>query len=162
VVDGVIREPRSWLVKPDRPITGIARNIHGITNEDVADAPAFADVRHDVVQALDAPVLVAHNAHVDVDVLRRTLGHWEPAQVLDTLALARRLLPGRPAYRLGILAHDLGLAHAVRGAVSPHRATYDAVVTARLFVHLAGQRTLEELRDQQRGGCSHGDAPTLF
>jgi len=34
----------------------------------------------------------------------------------------------------------------------PHRAAYDAIVTARLFVHLAGRRTLEELRDQPTEG----------
>lgn len=35
IVGGVIGEPRTWLVKPDQPITGFAKRIHGISNDDV-------------------------------------------------------------------------------------------------------------------------------
>jgi exonuclease len=51
VVAGVIGEPRSWLVRPETPITPFARRIHGITNEQVAEAPVFADIRDDVLSA---------------------------------------------------------------------------------------------------------------
>jgi len=40
----------------------------------VADAPVFEEIRGQVLHALNAPALVAHNAHVDVDVLRRRRG----------------------------------------------------------------------------------------
>ncbi|MFJ9782604.1 exonuclease domain-containing protein [Amycolatopsis sp. NPDC101161] len=43
IVAGVVGVPRSWLVKPDQPISQFARRIHGITNEQVADAPVFGD-----------------------------------------------------------------------------------------------------------------------
>ena len=74
IVGGIIGEPVSWLVKPDQPITYFARKIHGITNEQVADAPVFGYVEADVLKALDASALIAHNAHVDVGVLQRKLG----------------------------------------------------------------------------------------
>jgi DNA polymerase III epsilon subunit-like protein len=77
------------------------------------------------------------------------------------LKLVRRLLPGRPSYRLGSLVDEFELASDLDGKLQPHRATYDVLVTARLFVLLAGRRTLEELRDQPSGGA--GDAePALF
>jgi DNA polymerase III epsilon subunit-like protein len=161
IVAGVIGEPRSWLVKPDQPITHFARKVHGITNEQVANAPVFAYVEADVRTALDASALIAHNAHVDVGVLRNKLGEWKCPEVFDTLKLARRLLPSRTSYKLGSLVADLGLSHDLDTVDGPHRATYDALVTARLFAHLAGQRTLDELRDQPPGGES-GDNPTLF
>ena len=161
VVAGVIGEPTSWLVRPDRPITHFARRIHGITNEQVADAPVFTDARADVLKALDAPALIAHNAHVDVGVLERKLGDWECPEVFDTLKLARRLLPGRKTYKLGSLVDEFDLAHGLGGEDQPHRATYDAIVTARLFVQLAGQRSLEELRDRPTGG-GRDDEPALF
>jgi exodeoxyribonuclease X len=161
IVDGVIGEPKSWLVKPDLPITHFARKIHGITNEQVADAPVFAYIEADVLKALDASALIAHNAHVDVGVLQRKFGDWECPEVFDTLKLARRLLPGRKTYKLGSLVEEFELAHGLDDEEQPHRAKYDAIVTARLFVHLAGRRSLEELRDQPTGG-GRDDEPALF
>lgn len=161
IVDGAVGEPKSWLVKPDQPITYFARKIHGISNEQVADAPVFAYIEADVLKALDASALIAHNAHVDVGVLQRKLGDWECPEVFDTLKLARRLLPGRKTYKLGSLVEEFELDHGLAGEDQPHRATYDAIVTARLFVHLAGRRSLEELRDQPTGG-GPDDEPALF
>jgi exodeoxyribonuclease X len=161
IVDGNIGEPKSWLIKPDLPITYFARKIHGISNEQVMDAPVFAYVEADVLKALDASALIAHNAHVDVGVLQCKLGDWECPEVFDTLKLARRLLPGRTTYKLGSLVEEFNLAHGLEGEDQPHRATYDAIVTARLFVHLAGRRTLEELRDQPTGGDGD-EQPALF
>lgn len=161
IVAGVIGEPKAWLVKPDQPITGFARKIHGITNEQVTDAPVFGYIEADVLKALDASALIAHNAHVDVGVLQRKLGDWECPEVFDTLKLARRLLPGRDSYKLGSLVGAFDLASGLDENLRPHRATYDVLVTARLFVHIAGQRTLEELRDHPSGG-GRDDAPGLF
>ncbi|HUK73404.1 MAG TPA: 3'-5' exonuclease [Streptosporangiaceae bacterium] len=166
IVGGVIEEPSSWLVRPELPIAPLARKIHGITNEDVAAAPAFADVRDEVLRALNGAVLVAHNAHLDVGVLRRELGDWASPEVLDTLKLSRRLLPGRPSYRLGSLAGEFKLADGLPDDLRPHRAMYDVLVTARLFVRLATPpgfrpRSMEELRGELPGG-SEGEATTLF
>jgi len=77
----------SWLVKPPRPITYFATSIHGISGKDVASAPAFAYIEHEVRRALADRVLVAHNAHVDVAVLRRELDGWDAPEVFDTLKL---------------------------------------------------------------------------
>ncbi|WP_410675532.1 exonuclease domain-containing protein [Amycolatopsis sp. cmx-4-68] len=161
IVAGVAGEPSSWLVKPDQPITPFARRIHGIRNEQVEEAPTFAAIEAEVLKALDASILVAHNAHVDVGVLQRKLGDWECPEIFDTLKLARRLMPGRPSYKLGALVDAFDLAQDLPPDLTPHRATYDAIVTARLFVHLAGRRSLEELRDQPTGGSSD-DEPALF
>ena len=164
IVGGVIGQPSSWLVRPDTPITHFARTVHGITNDTVADAPVFDDIEHEVMQALAGGALVAHNAHVDVGVLQRKLGDWEYPEVFDTLKLARRLLPGAGSYKLGALVEAFALADNVPEGLTPHRATYDALVTARLFVRLATlpdarPLTLEELRGEQGGG---DDAAALF
>lgn len=161
IIGGTIEEPTSWLVKPDQPITHFARKIHGISDAQVADAPVFAYVEADVRKALDASALIAHNAHIDVGVLQRKLGDWECPEVFDTLKLARRILPGRQSYKLGSFVEEYELASGVDDSLQPHRATYDVLVTARLFVLLAGARSLEELRDQPSGGAGD-DAATLF
>ncbi len=161
IVGGIIGEPVTWLVKPDQPITHFARKIHGIANDDVRDAPVFGYVEADVRKALDASALIAHNAHVDVGVLQRKLGDWECPEVFDTLKLARRLLPGRDSYKLGALVEEFTLAEDFAADLKPHRATYDVLVTAKLFVQIAGQLTLEELRGHPTGG-GRDEEPGLF
>lgn len=156
IADGVIGEPTAWLCKPDEPITGMARRIHGITNDVVATAPVFAEVAAEVRRHLSGAVLVAHNASVDLGVLKRKLPDFEPAEVLDTLKLSRRLLPGQASHRLGSLASILRLAEGLPPRMQPHRAEYDVLVAARLFVQLATRAdgtpmTFEELRDRPGG-----------
>lgn len=155
IVGGNVGKPSSWLVRPGSKIAYMATKVHGITNHDVADAPDFAAVESEVRDALEVDVLVAHAAHVDVGVLQGKLADWQPPAVLDTLKLARQLMPGRPSYRLGALVADLNLDADLAPDLKPHRATYDALVTARLFAHLAtATGTIETLQGQE--------APSLF
>ncbi len=156
ITGGVIGEAATWLIRPQTPITGFARRIHGITGQMVADAPSFPEIEKEVRTALDDATIVAHNAPVDLSVLRRKLPQWEPAEVFDTLRLARRLRPDRISYRLGALVEAFNLAEGFPPGVRPHRAAYDALVTARLFVLLStgpeGQAlSLDELRGQPSG-----------
>ncbi|MFD9716283.1 exonuclease domain-containing protein [Streptomyces sp. NPDC059076] len=149
IVGGVVGEPVSWLVKPDAPIKYFATRIHGLSSKDVANCPPFEAVKVDVLLALSHPAIVAHNAHVDLGVLQRKMTGWEPPEVFDTLKLARRLAPGMDSYRLGSLVEAFNLAKGLPEDLSPHRATYDALVAARLFVLLATKAaSLEELRGQ--------------
>jgi exodeoxyribonuclease X len=81
-----------------------------------------------------------------VDVLRRDLEGLSVPEVSGTLKLARALVPELPSYKLGNLVERFKLADGLPDELTPHRATYDALVTARLFVHLATQAA--ELRGQ--------------
>lgn len=149
IVGGIVGYPSSWLVRPPHPVKHIATTFHGLKTSDVANCPAAAEIAAEVSQALKADALVAHNAHVDVDVLRRELPGWEPPETFDTLKLARRLLQEFPGYRLGDLVERFKLAEGLPEGLKPHRATYDALVTARLFALLADEAgSLEVLRGQ--------------
>jgi len=155
IVGGVIGETVSWLCKPSGPITPLARRIHGISDDMVAAAPAFAELESEVRAHLDGAVLVAHNAGVDLGVLRRKMPDFAPSTVLDTLKLSRRLLPDQVSYRLGSLVGALRLDDGLASGLRAHRVDYDVLVTARLFVHLASQAgrtplSLEALREGRR------------
>ena len=105
---------------------------------------------------------MAHNAHIDVDVLTRKLPGWQPPEAFDTLRIARRLRPGRASYRLGALTSAFHLADGLPNGLSPHRAEYDALVAARLFLKLATRATtLEELRGSSPPGTSASALPTI-
>lgn len=166
IVGGEIGNPVAWLVKPSRPISWIARNVHGISNADVADLPGFGAVASDVTEHLDSgAVIVGHAVHIDLSVLHRSIPGWRPDRILDTLRLARAVLPDLASHRLGTLVEHFDLA-VDRPAGRPHRAAYDAVLTARLLVALATRpdgtaRTateLAEISDRPKTGIE----PTLF
>jgi exodeoxyribonuclease X len=153
---GVIGQPVSWLFRPDQPINTMAQRIHGISNEMVADAPRFASLAGDLRACLTDVVLVAHNAGIDLGVLRRKLPDFAPAEVLDTLKLSRRWLADQPSHRLGVLVTALHLGVDIPAGLRPHRAAYDVLVTARLLVYLAthgagAPQSFEVLRDGPGG-----------
>ncbi|MCW2898880.1 MAG: hypothetical protein JWO67_1145 [Streptosporangiaceae bacterium] len=172
ITQGVIRTPITWMVRPPRPITPMARRFHKITDEQVAVAPPVAEVAEEMRTALDGAVFVAHNAHVDLRVLARELPGFQPEHVIDTLKLARRQLPGRDSYKLGALVDALALADCLPDGLAPHRATYDALVCARLLAHLATPPEAEPLAladlllasvgKPQKGGGGDGTAAALF
>lgn len=173
ISEGRIGEPRTWLVKPPRPIAAVARRFHKIDDADVADCPSVSKVTDGIRLALAERIFVAHNAHVDLGVLTRELPGFEPIEVIDTLKLAKRLAPGRMSYRLGTLVQAFGLAEELPPGFQPHRAGYDALVAARLLIRLASPpdgdpltladllaRRPAESASQKAGG--DGEAEALF
>ncbi len=156
IVAGETGEVTAWLFNPEEPITKMARRIHGISNDMVAGAPVFAELVAEVRAHVEGVVLVAHNAGIDVGVLKRKLPGFAPTEVLDTLKLSRRLLPEQPSHQLTSLVRALHLGDQLPPGLRPHRVTYDVLVTARLLVHLATwadgtPRSFEELRDGPEG-----------
>jgi DNA polymerase III epsilon subunit-like protein len=134
---GTVGSYRSWLVRPPRPITAlVTERVHGISNEDVADAPEWAEVAHEVSQALEGRILVAHNAGVERKLLARYLPGYQPPHVVDTLALARKYWPTLPGHGLSELIEARGIRVTSRYG-QRHRAGYDAYATAQLFLQLA-------------------------
>ncbi|MFI8528298.1 exonuclease domain-containing protein [Promicromonospora sukumoe] len=136
VRQGSIGPARTWLVRPPEPITWQARRVHRISNGDVAHAPAIAEVAEEVLETLGDSVLVGHAVHVDVDVLRRSLPGWAVPDTIDTLRLARQAFD-LTSYTLDSLVRHRGLDDGLPQDMRPHRAGYDATLTARLFVDLA-------------------------
>lgn len=127
---------RSWLVRPPRPITALVTSkVHGITNADVESEPPWPSVAGEVAAALAGRVLVAHNASVERSVLARHLPTYVLAEVIDTLALARRVWPELAAHGLDALIKARGLRMGTRYG-HRHRAGYDAHATALIFRQL--------------------------
>lgn len=87
------------------------------------------------------------------------LGEWECPEVLDTLKLAKRLRPNLTSYKLGALAWEFKLADGLPEDLTPHRATYDVLVAARLLVQLATRDddaplSIEDLRGDSPEGSA--------
>ncbi|WP_371551560.1 3'-5' exonuclease [Streptomyces sp. NBC_00554] len=126
----------AWLTRPNRPVTAFATKVHGLSNTDLADKPAWVEIADQVHGFLATSWICAHNAHTDYRVLKAHLPTWEPAGVLDTLRLAKTTVPNLSGYSLdALICHmkpDLSKAPAQR-----HRATFDAYATAQLLIAMA-------------------------
>lgn len=121
----------STLINPERPIPYYITRLTGITDEMVADAPKFYEVARTLVEMTEGTVFTAHNARFDYGFVReefRQLGYSYEREVMDTLRLSRRLLPGHPSYSLGKLCRTLGIRVHDR-----HRAAGDALATVHLL-----------------------------
>ena len=90
-------------IQPDRQIDTGAIEVHGITNESLADKPRFADIAAEFLAFIKGAELVIHNAPFDVGfidhefrMLTAPPGNVaEHCKVLDTLVMARRMHPGQ-------------------------------------------------------------------
>jgi len=89
-------------IQPEREIDEGALQVHGITQEFLADKPKFADISDDLLTYLGNAELIIHNAPFDIGFLNYELQMVQGKQfdlmnhceVLDTLALARQKHPG--------------------------------------------------------------------
>jgi DNA polymerase-3 subunit epsilon len=90
-------------LRPDREVDWGALQVHGITNEFLAQQPRFADIIDELIEFISGAELIIHNAAFDVAFLdaelRRLPGPIRQVarlcNVLDTLPLARRMHPGQ-------------------------------------------------------------------
>jgi DNA polymerase III subunit epsilon len=88
-------------LNPDREIDIGAIQVHGLTNDFLADKPRFADVAEEFLEFVEGAELLIHNAAFDVGFLDAELalagkpGIRTFARVTDTLALAREMHPGK-------------------------------------------------------------------
>lgn len=57
------REGKTWRVNPGIPIPLEASNVHGITNEDVKDAPYFKDLAPEIVRWFDGADVAGYNSN---------------------------------------------------------------------------------------------------
>jgi DNA polymerase III subunit epsilon len=119
------------LVNPERNIPYFITNLTGITNEMVENAPRFFEIAKKIIEMTEGTTFVAHNARFDYSFIRqeyKSLGYNFKRNILDTVTLSRKLLPGHKSYSLGNLCKDLNIT--INGR---HRAGGDAFATVRLL-----------------------------
>jgi DNA polymerase-3 subunit epsilon len=133
------------LVNPERNIPYFITNLTGISNEMVEEAPKFYEIARDIIEFTEGRTFVAHNARFDYSFIRqefKSLGYNFKRNILDTVTLSRKLIPGHRSYGLGNICKELNIT--INGR---HRAAGDAFATVRLFELLTD-------RDRQINGCS--------
>ncbi|NLC53496.1 MAG: PHP domain-containing protein, partial [Firmicutes bacterium] len=128
IVNGVVTETFTRLVRPKRPIPYKIQQLTGINDEMVKDAATPAEVLAEFMTFMGDAVFVAHNAQFDYGFLREKLNkhlqvEFKPP-VADTLALSRALWPQLKSHRLDAVAKEHGIIQEQH-----HRAGDDALTT---------------------------------
>ena len=133
-------------VNPGRAIDLAASQVHGLTAEDLADKPRFADIVDEFLEFVEGSELLIHNAPFDVaflDAELALLGRPKLATfctVSDTLAMARDLHPGKKN-SLDALCERYAVDHSKR---TLHGALLDAQLLADVWLAMTrGQESLD-------------------
>ena len=139
---GRITERFSTFVNPKIPIPFKITDLTGITDDMVMDAEPVEEVLPKFLDFVGDAVLVAHNAGFDVSFIEQNCRYQEIEKEfisVDTVALARVLLPTLSKYKLNVVAKALNIS-----LENHHRAVDDAQATAEIFV-----RFVEMLKDRE-------------
>ncbi|MDF9799733.1 DNA polymerase-3 subunit epsilon [Catalinimonas alkaloidigena] len=146
VQDGIVREQKSWLVRPrDNWFNSMNTRIHGIDATKVADAPEFDELWQSVSGYFEGANVIAHNASFDLSVLRHVLAQYElPFPELSyacSLQVARRAWRGFPSYGLSALSQRFGI------SLNHHAAGSDAEACAHIMLRAMEAHSLSHFGD---------------
>lgn len=129
-------------VNPGRKIDAGAQDVHGITDEQLADKPSFVEIAPELREFVSGAELIIHNApfdvafldaeYVRVSPLHGSIREW--CEVLDTLVLARELYPGQ-ANSLDALCKRH---HVDNSGREYHGALLDAQLLAGVYLAMTG------------------------
>lgn len=138
------------LVNPERPLSVGAASTNGLTDEELAGAPRFADIAESIAGLLNEAVVVCHNAKFDLQFLdsefKRLGREIQIPNLIDTLMLARQYYE-MPSYSLGFIAESFHLPMTAK-----HRA-FDGALAARgiFFAMMEQMKEFNKLLDEYIG-----------
>ena len=134
-------------INPEREIDQEAIDVHGITNEFLADKPNFAGIANEFVEFIRGAELIAHNASFDINFLDSELSRIPGAPnifslmhggaAIDTLALAKEKRPGK-RNSLDALCRDYKIDASER---TLHGALLDAELLTRVYLAMTREQS---------------------
>lgn len=99
------------LVNPECKIPKPAMDVHGISDADVIGAPTIQTIMPELLSYLGTSVLVGHNANFDIgfiEVWARRCGYKPQWNYIDTVSVAKKMLPGLPNYKQTTILQHIG------------------------------------------------------
>lgn len=129
-----------YYINPGRDVEEGAFEIHGISNEFLADKPRFSQIIDEFLEFVKDATLVIHNAPFDEGFINKELesGGLGPiasfCQITDTLKMAREMHPGQKN-SLDALCRRYGVDNSHREL---HGALLDAEILADVYLRMTG------------------------
>lgn len=134
VVNGEITDRFSTFVNPQVPIPFRIEKLTNINDSMVMDAPLIETVLPEFLDFCGDAILVAHNASFDMSFIKENVQRQHLNReftYVDTLGIARVLLPNQAKHTLDAVCKTLGIS-----LENHHRAVDDAEATAQMFVKM--------------------------
>ena len=159
VENGKITDKYSTFVNPKIPIPFRITQLTSITDEMVMESPEIETILPQFLKFVGDAVLVAHNASFDVSFIEencRQQGIEPDFTSVDTVGLARVLLPTLSKFKLNVVAKALNISQEHH-----HRAVDDARVTAEIyvkFIQMLEERGIETLDQMNHFGAHNAEA----
>ena len=159
VEQGEITDKFSVFVNPQTPIPFEIEKLTGINDEMVMNEPTIEEILPKFLDFCKGAVMVAHNAGFDMSFIRKNSERQGlPCEftVVDTVALARILLPQLNRFKLDTVAKALNVS-----LENHHRAVDDAGCTAEIFVkfvQMLKERDIFDLNGVNRMSTLDADA----
>ena len=134
---------RTWRFRPSVPISPGAQAVHGISIEDLADCPTFAECAEEIAALfVEADVIVGYNLSFDIDMLQAEYERMRvSAAERGSLPVAQMDVRGKiivDPYRLWQQCEPRSLKHAHQRFVgadfeAAHSASADVAATGRVL-----------------------------
>jgi len=146
-------------LQPDREIDAGAIEVHGITNEFLADKPRFEDIAQELADYLRGAEVIIHNAPFDVGFIDAEYQRMENGltmeslcEVVDTLVMAREMHPGQRNSLDALCGrYDVDNKHRTK-----HGALLDSEILADVYLAMTGgQKSLGWEADDDKEGDSN-------
>jgi len=142
-------------INPQREVEAAALEVHGITNEFLADKPLFNDIARSFIDFVEGAELIIHNAPFDIGFLDHELaalkqGYKSMADycsVLDSLVMARKKHPGQKN-NLDALCKRYMVDNTQREL---HGALLDAEILADVYLMMTGGQSSLSLGYEEGG-----------
>ncbi|MFQ7248791.1 MAG: PolC-type DNA polymerase III [Ruminococcus sp.] len=153
VEKGSIVDRFSVFVNPQVPIPFKIEQLTGINDGMVVDAETIEEVLPKFLEFSEGAVMVAHNAGFDMSFIIENCkrqGIEREFTYVDTVGMARMLLPGLNRFKLDTVAKALNIP-----LLNHHRAVDDAACTAEIFVKfiaMCRERDIENLDQLNEAG----------
>lgn len=128
VLGGIEKETFSKLIKPKRKVNSFITSLTGITNKMLENANDLSETLEEFKEFSNGYVIMGHNVKFDIRFLnfymQKVLNVPFDNDYIDTLRIARKMLPELKSHRLGILAEHYNI-----DKKGMHRALKDCEVT---------------------------------
>jgi len=139
-------------LNPERDVDAGALEVHGLSNDFLANKPRFSEVARDLVSFIEGTELIIHNAPFDVGFLNHELallgsGYKQVndyCEILDTLVMARKKHTGQ-RNSLDALCKRYGINNQHR---TVHGALLDAEILAEVYLAMTGGQTVLMLEEE--------------
>ncbi|MFD1019160.1 exonuclease domain-containing protein [Thalassobacillus hwangdonensis] len=147
--NGQLKNEYYRLVKPKRNyFSSFNINVHGITPEDVADAPEFDELwESDIKKMLEGRLVVAHNAQFDMGVLRAVLDQYGmsyPMLAYNCTVNISKKTWHLPSYNLKTVANHIGFRFSHHHALEDAKASAEILMNAKHALAASDEKDLIE------------------